>query len=303
MKVGSPIDIYNTVTVNYTVTTSPDDVIPEYDPLKTDYAQSDVVKVAADRKKYKLASLTVAAGVIPNQNPTIWFSSPLAEFAMFKYDNEYATEITGNQEFLIENANSIDTIFLQGIDGDTVTIELLDGSDKVLDTLVEDIYDWEIEDFNKYLFPDELVLKNKLQFDFIELELEKIRVTIAGATTKCRYFVVCFKEEIGMTMWDGIGYNQNNFFTTERDPWGNLIDTNLRVVEDVTLPVRDYSAQANININRISRLFAKPNLWMADDRDKRTRDNDFINMFGTLVSNSAVPGAAKTDKTLKIWGK
>ena len=54
MKVGAPIDISETVAINYDVTSSPDESLLEYDPLKVDYAQDDEVKVVADRKKYKL---------------------------------------------------------------------------------------------------------------------------------------------------------------------------------------------------------------------------------------------------------
>lgn len=303
MKVVSPINISDSVVVNYDVTTSADANIPEYDLLKADYALNDEVKVTADKKKYKLAIATVAAGVLPKDNADIWYSSPLNEFAMFFYDNEYATESAGSIEFTVHDANIIDTVFFQDIDGDTITLELLDANGAVFDTLQEDIYDWEIQSFEQYLFPSDPVLKRKIQFDFIELNLQSIRVTISGTTTKCRYCVVGYKDDVGMTLRDGIGYNQNNFFATQRDSWGNLESTKIRVIEDVSLPVLDYNTHASININKISRLFAEVNLWIADDRDKENVEHDFINIFGVLISNNVVPGQMITQKTLKIEGK
>lgn len=309
MKVVKPLDIFDTVEVNYTVTTgSPDAGLTEWDSGKADYELGDEVKVAADRKKYKLAADSVAAGTVPSTNLDVWIESPLAEYAPFDYNNEYAAEIASDYEFTIPDANVIDTLFFQDLEGEKITVELLDSSEEIIgEALEEDIYDWEIEVFGKYLFPDDPVLKNKIQFDFLELELDKIKVTIAKNTTtnisKCRYCPTGYKDDIGITLRNGIGYNQNNFYTASRDAWGNLVSGGTRLVEDVSLPVLDYNADANINANKTSRLFGSPNLFIADDRDKENVEFDFINIFGELITNSIVPGGAVSQKTMKIEGK
>lgn len=303
MTVVSPINVMSDVVVDYTVTTSADENLPEYNAAKTDYILEDEVKVLADKKKYKLADNTVDAGVIPKDNPTIWIESPLIEFAMFNYNNEYASSFDGNYKCTIQNANIMDTLYFQDIDGDTVTVELLDASNVVLDTLVEDIYDWDINSFGKYIFPDEPTLKRKIQIDFFHIDLNSLRITISGTTTKCRYCTAGYKDDLGITLRDGIGYNQNNFFAPTRDSWGNLIDTEQRVIEDVSLPVINYNTDIDTSVNKISRLFASPHLFIADDRDKANVEFPFINIFGVFVSSNTVPGSMVSHQTLKIQGK
>lgn len=303
MKVVEPITIYNTIIIDYGATTSPDASLPEWDLLKADYAFGVEVKVAADKKKYKLAAQTVAAGTVPKDNTTIWIPSPLAELAMFEYDDDYTTVLNGNFKATIPNAHMIDTLYFQNIEGDTITITLLDDSDVVLETLTEDIYDWQIDTFSKYLFPDDPVRKSKIQFDFIDLRMTKIQIEIQGTITMCTYAIAGYKEDVGMTLREGIGFTQDNFYTNTRNEWGNLLSTNLRVVEDVSLPVTDYNANVTKNVNKISRLFAKPNLWIADDRDKENAEFIFLNIFGILITSSITPGGGMTDKILKIEGK
>jgi len=302
MKVVSPVNIFNSVTIIGELS-SADSQLPEWDPQKSDYAHEDEIKVLADKKKYKLAAQSVTAGLIPKDNPTIWVAAPLAEYAMFDLNNEYAPEITGSRVFFISDANFLDTLFFQDIDGDTITVELLRSDNTVIDTLAENIYDWEIDSFARYLFPTDPVLKPKIQFDFLELELEAIKITISGTTTKCRYFVCGEKVDIGMTLCDGIGYTQNNFYKTTRDSWGNLVDSGQRLIETVSLPVLDYNKTANINASKTSKLFGTPKLWIADDRDRKSVEFDFINLFAVFVSNNTVPGSTTTQKTLKLEGK
>lgn len=308
MKTVDPLPIYNSVRIDYGNDTSPlsrsaDYDLPEWDGTKTDYTTNDEVKVIADRKKYKCASDTVNAGTTPRDNPSVWIPSPLAEFSPFEYNNEYAGEFTTDYKFVIDEVDNVDTIFFQGIDGDTVTVELLNGNYDVLDTLVEDIYDWQIESLGNYLFPENPTLKMKIQLNFISLEIEKIRVTIAGKNIKCRYCVVGYKDDNGITLRDGIGYNINNFYATERDAWGNLIDTNTRIIEDASLPILDKNETANTNVNKIAKLYGTPKLFIADDRDKAVREFDFINIFGKLTSASVTPGGGYSQKILKIEGK
>jgi hypothetical protein len=308
MKIVDPINIFNTVTVDYgddntPLSRSTDYNLPEWDSSKSDYALGDEVKVQADRKKYKLATISVDAGVTPKDNPAIWIASPLAEFTSFDYNNEYAGEFTTDYKFTISNANSIDTLFFQGIDGNTITVELLDGNDVVLDTITEDIYDWKIESFGQYLFPNDPVLKLKIEIDFISLALEKIRVIIAGDNVKCRYCVAGYKDDHGITLREGVGYNINNFYTSSRDAWGNLIDTDTRIIEDVSLPVLDTNNILNTNVNKIGKLYGAPKLFIADDRDKAIREFDFINIFGKLTSANITPGGTASQKILKIEGK
>lgn len=301
MKVVTPADIINDVIIDASVDSS-DASLVEYDAAKADYALGDVVKVAADRKKYKLASDTVAAGTTPKDNPDIWKASPLVEYAAFNYNNEYASTFTGDYKFIIPNAIGMDTLFFQDVDGDTITVELLDENDNVLETQTEDIYDWTIETFGAYLFPEDPVLKRKAQFDFIHFSLRKLRVTISGTTTKCRYVVAGYKDDLGMTLQDGISYSQNNYFSLSRDAWGNVVNNVQRVIEDVSLPVLDRNTEVNNNANKTARLFASPHLFIADDRDKANVKFKFINIFGMIVSNNIVPGASASDKTLKIEG-
>lgn len=303
MKYVTPASILNTVDVDYTVTTSPDASIAEYDVTKADYALGDEVKVPADRKKYKLAADTVKAGVIPKDNPTIWQEAPLSEFAPFNYDNEAAAVFSGNFKFTIPNASGMDTLFFQDINGDSITVELLDSNSSVLETLSEDIYGWQIENFGEYLFPNDPVPNRKMQFDFMDFSLTSLRVTISGATTKCRYVVAGYKDDLGMTLQDGISYSQNNFYALSRDAWANIVSTDQRLIEDVSVPVHDWNTDVNRNANKTARLFATPHLFIADDRDKANVKFEFTNIFGMLISNNIIPGGASSDKTLKIEGK
>lgn len=303
MTVVEPIGLLNTIEIDYTVTTSTDNAIAEWDPAKADYTLGDEVKVAAQRTKYKLAADTVAAGTVPSENPAIWISSPMVEFAMFDYNNEYASTFLGNFAAEIPDASRVDTLYFEGIDGETITVTSYDGSDVVIYTITENIYDWDIPDFHSYLFPKEPTRKNKLSVDIFDIFQSKIRVEISGANTECRYLVAGLKDPLGITLRDGIGYSQNNFYTNSRDAWGNIISTNSRIIEDVSLPVLDYNADVNIHANKTSRLFGRPCLWLADDRDRANVEFDFINIFGILVSNSITPGASVSEKTLKIEGK
>jgi len=302
MKVVKPIDIYNTIEVVYNSTTSSDSSLPEWDPLKADYAYEDEVKVVADKKKYKLAAQTVPAGTVPKDNPTIWVESPLVEYAMFNYKNEYASEFNGNYVATLPNANKIDTLYFQDIDGDSIKITLYDVNNVELEVLEEAIYEWDITSIGSYLFPDDPVLKNKIQFDFFRIDLDHIKIEILGTTTKSRYCLVGYKDDVGITLRDGIGYSQNNFYTLERDAWGNLINSGQRLIEDASLPVIDYNTEVNKNANKVSRLFGSPNLWIADDRDRENVEFDFINMFAMLISNSITPGGTVSEKILKLEG-
>ena len=303
MTVVEPIDLMNTIEIDYSATTSADAGLLEWDENKTDYTLEDEVKVASDKKKYKLAADTVEAGTIPKDNPTIWVSSPLSEYAMFDYENEYATSLSGNFVGNIPNAYGIDAVFFQGVDGDTITVTSYNTDDVEIDTNTEDIYDWDISSFGLYLFPKQAVKKEKITFDLFSLEQDKIKIEINGTNIDCSYCLAGPKDQLGITLRDGIGYSQNNFYTTSRDAWGNLISTKLRLIEDVSLPVVDYNQDANINSNKTARLFAKPALWIADDRDRSNVEFDFINIFGVLVTNSIVPGKDISEKTMKIEGK
>lgn len=303
MTVVEPIDIYDSVVIDYNEIDSADEALPEWDNTKADYTTGDEVKVLADRKKYKCASDTVSAGTVPKDNPDIWVESPLLEYAMFNYNNEYASSFTGDYIVTIPNAVRIDTLFFQDIDGDDITVELYDSSDVLLETLEDDIYEWEIKSFGDYLFPTTPVKKSKIQFDFLHLDLDYIKITISGTTTQCRYCVTGTKDQLGLTLRDGIGYSQNNFYALERDAWGNLISTNQRLIEDASLPVIDYNEDVGKNANKTSRLFGSPCLWIADDRDKKQVEFPFINIFGVLTSNSITPSMTVSEKILKIEGK
>jgi len=303
MKIVQPANIHDIIVIDYNETVSADENLAEWDPLKADYAFEDEVKVAADKKKYKLATQTVSAGVVPKDNLDIWIPSPLSELAMFVYDNDYSSSLNGNFKGTIPDAFDIDTLYFQNIDGDSIVVSLLDANDGVIEVLEDEIYDWEIDSFFKYMFPDDPVLKNKIQFDFVDLRIEKIIIEIRGSQIDCSFAIAGYKQDVGVTMRDGIGFTQNNFYANERDSWGNLISTKLRVIEDVSLPVREYSENISKNINKISHLFGSPNLFIGDDRDKENADFPFINIFGILTSNSVTPGGSVTDTILKIEGK
>ena len=299
--VVDPINVLYSVIIEQA--NSVDSALDEWDPVKTDYALEDEVKVAADRKKYKLAAQSVDAGVVPSENPDIWMASVLTEYAPFDYNNEAAGEFDGDFICVIPDAYGIDTLFFQDFDGDSITAELLDVNDEVIDTFTTDIYEWEIENFSSYLFPKDAVLNFKEQFDFMYINLYKIRITISGATTKCRYIVPGFKDDLGLTMRKGIGYSQNNFYTSERDGWGNLIDKPLRMIEDATIPVINENALINKHTNKTARLFGSSKLYIADDRDKKIADFPFVNLFGQLISNNVTPGGHASTTILKLKGK
>lgn len=308
MKVVEPMDIFDSVVIDYGDDTTPlsrsDDYnLVEWDSSESEYIFGDEVKVIEDRKKYKLAASSVDAGVVPSENPTIWISSPLAEYAMFEYDNDYQGVFYGDVKFTINDANIIDTVFFQDIDGDTITVELIDGDNTVIDTFIEDIYDLGIDSFETYLFPNESVLKRKMQFDFISLSVESIRVTISGTNTKCRYCVVGYKDDFNITLRDGLGYSQQNFYKYSRDAWGNLLDSQVRIIENLSIPVFDYNANIERNVNKLFRLYGDAKLWIADDRDKANVEFDFINIFAKLISASVAPAAVASKKILKLEGK
>jgi len=303
MKVVKPIDLKNNIVIDYTQTSSPDALLSEWDPLKSDYVFKDEVKVSADKKKYKLAAQTSNPGLIPKDNPSIWIASPFVELAMFEYNNDYATTLSSNFVATIPSAYILDTLYFQNIDGDTISITLLDSNDDELQIMSEDIYDWDIDSFGKYLWPDDPILKTKIQFDFIDLNTEKIKIEILGSSISCGFAVAGYKEDLGMSLRDGISYNQNNFYASTRDAWGNLIDSKLRIIEDVSIPVADYNDDIDKNVNKIAQLYGTPHLFIADDRDKEKVQFKFINIFGNITSNSVTPAGGRTDKILKIEGK
>ena len=303
MTVVTPINIVDDVIIDYAVTTSTDANLEEYDSTKTTYVLMDEVQVASEKKKYKLAAETVAAGVIPKDNPTIWIESPLVEFAMFQYNNEYASTFEGGFSCTITNANDIDTLFFQDFDGEKIKVEIIDFNDLITDTYEQDIYDWQITNFGEYLFPTAPILERKIQFNFVNPSIKSIKVTITGVNTKCRYLVAGYKESIGCTLANGVGYTQNNFYKSSRDAWGNMIETADRLIEDVTLPVIDKTEDSNRMANKTSRLLSSPHLFIADDREIKDVEFNFINIFGVLVSNNISPMSSITQKTLKIEGK
>jgi hypothetical protein len=298
MKYVVPIEFSSIpVVINYD---SIDSAIAEYDPQKVDYALNDIVKVVADKKKYKLASAAVDPGTIPNQNPTIWQASSLSEYSMFNHKSSALSQGTDGIKFSFSGAG-VDTVYFQDVDGDQIIVREKDSSGVVLQTQTIDIYNYNISSLGEYLFQKDNSKNKKIQVDIIEILSYTIEIEITG-NASCRYFVAGQKDDLGWTLTDGIDYNIDDFFTQERDSWGDIIWGENRVIESANLPLIENNSLININVNKLHFLQGKPILWLADDRDIKVKEHEFINIFGRLINARIKPLKLTSTKTLQIEG-
>ena len=291
-----PTELTNIVSINYN---SIDAAIAEYDPSKTNYVLGDYVKVTADKKKYKLAAQTIEAGVIPKDNPTTWKDSTLSEFAMFNPDTSLKSEGVNGIKFSISGAG-VDTIFFQETDGTQVIVREKDSNGVDLHTHTVDIYEYDIDSFGKYLFPKPLEKKRKIQVDLKEIITYTIEIEIKGIAS-CRHFVAGQKEDFGYTLADGMSYHLGNYFTLERDSWGDIISNETRLIEDATIEVIVDNSLINTYVNRLYSLQGKSILLIADDREKK--EFQFTNIFGRLLDTDITPSSMISTKTLQIEGE
>ncbi|NOQ31519.1 MAG: hypothetical protein GQ570_10380 [Helicobacteraceae bacterium] len=295
MRYVEPIDLLDTLVINYN---SVDSALSEWDPSKSDYALGNVVKVAADKKKYKLAASVVEAGAMPSQNPTIWQGSPLSEYAMFEHKKSTLSQSLEGIKFSFSGAG-VDTLYLQDIDGTQVSVHEKNEAGEILQTQTKDIYEYEIASLGEYLFQRDTPKNRTIQFNINSLLVHTIEVEITGVC-ECRYFIAGQKAELGHTLVDGIDYNLDDFFTQERDAWGDIIWSDSRIIESATLPVLADNSVINSNVNRLQFLQGKPILWIADDRE--VVEFDFINIFGRLLNVRVSPLINKSTKSLQIEG-
>lgn len=295
MKYVKPLDISGSLVLNYN---SVDSTIPEYDALKTNYVLGDIVKVALDKKKYKLASATVAAGIIPKDNPTIWSESTLSEYAMFNHKSSNISEGTNGIKFSQSGAG-IDTIYLQDIDGTQVIITEKDSLGAILFTHTVDIAGYDISSFGDYLFQKEQDKLKNILINITSILADTIDVEITG-NASCRYYIAGQKSDSGYTLANGINYNVDDFFKQKRDSWGDVIWGSSRTIDSATIPVIEDSSIISINIKRLKALQGYPVLFIADDREQVKFD--FINIFGRLINVRVSPLPKMTTHTLQIEG-